>query len=231
MYKVRVLALTVLATLLIAPIYADIAPVAGSSGGTFANPTGGSTADANNWYYDGQNGFVTFTGTSFSGSTPHSFNLGSIVLSNSANQGDGTFTADLDLVLTFTTPVGTVNFADGLQLNAQPGGGQSGHGDQLVLNFGGFPSAQSFTVGSETYTVSYDGFFNSADNENTAVTSLFVTNNPGGTATAYLWGTITATPANSEITEATVPEPGSVLLLLTAVGASAAGLRRRRKAA
>jgi hypothetical protein len=198
-------------------------PIAGNTAATFANPSGGSTVSGNNWFYDGRDGVVTFSGTSFSGSTPSSFNLGLITLRNFSNQGNGVFTADLDLLLTFTTPVGaTVSFADGLQLTAQPGNGD-GHGDSLELDFGGFPGPKSFTVGNETYTVSYDGFFDSAANNNTPLASLFVANSPGGTASAFLWGTITATDPAS----AAIPEPASILLLGT-VGVLVAGLGRRR---
>src|SRR5262249_19324974 len=155
------------------PAHADIMPVGGGATGTFLNPTGGSTVSGNQWRYDGANGFVTFNGTTFSGFTSSSFNFGSIVLTNLSSQPTGTFTADLDVTLSFTIPAGQiVDFTDGLQIQAQSGGGESGHGDGLILNYAGFPSPKTFSVGGETYTISYDGFYNSASNKNTSVPSL-----------------------------------------------------------
>jgi len=160
---------------------------------------------------------------SFSGSTPGSFDFGSIVLTNQGTRPEGTFGATLNLHLDFTNPDGqSVDFEDGLQIVAQSGGGNSGHGDQLWLNFQGYPDPQSFTVGSEIYAVTYDGFF---DSDHNPVTDLFVENNPGGTATAHLWGTITSVDPPAV---APVPEPGSAVLLLTVAAGCIMGVRRKR---
>jgi hypothetical protein len=200
-------------------------PVAGSTLGTFSNPTGGSTASGSQWFYNQNNGFVTFSGVAFSGNTPLPFYFGSITLTNTSSQPNGTFSADMNLAVNFTTPNGqVVNFVDALQISAQSGGGASGHGD--TLSFGSSPGPQSATSGAETYTVAYNGFFDSNLNMNTAVSSLFVANNPGGSATAYLWGTITSSPVAG--TQSPVPEPGSVMLLGTVAGAIILALRRKR---
>lgn len=220
----RVLGMTALAALLLMPAYADIEPVVGSASGTFSNPTNGSTVSGNQWLYNGSTGFVTFNGAGFSGSTPHAFNFGSVTLTNKSSQPTGTFDATLNLEVDFTTPAGkSAVFADALAVTAQSGGGSSGHGD--VLTFNGFPGPQTFSAGGETYTVAYDGFFDSSLNENTALTSVFVVNDPGGTSTAYLWGTITADPT----TDSRVPEPSSVILLITVAGTCVVGIRNRAR--
>jgi hypothetical protein len=185
----------------------------------FANQSGGSVS-GNTWTYNATDN-VTFTGiASFSGNTPQSFDFGTITLNHPVNSGGATLTADLDMTINFATPSGQqVNFVDGLQLQTQNGN----HPDSLVLNFMGFPGAQNFTVGGETYTVTYDGFSGSSTTF-TSVTSLAV--DRGSSGSAYLWGTITADPSNS-ITSA-VPEPASVVLLATVAGGIFFARRRKK---
>jgi hypothetical protein len=202
------------------PAFADVMSVTGSASGAFANPSGGSVNGATWTYYATDT--VTFAGAAFNGSTPESFDFGTITLNHPVNSGTSTLTADLDLTVNFTTPNGQhVNFVDGLQLQTQNGN----HPDTLVLNFMGFPGPQSFTVGGETYTVSYSGF-SSSSSTFASVSSLTV--DRGSSGSAYLWGSITADP--NSVTTASVPEPGSVILLATVAGGIVLARRRKKLA-
>jgi hypothetical protein len=221
---IRTLLLPVLTAWLFLPAYADlIVPVAGSTSGAFSNPTGGSSVAANKWTYgNSETGYVLFTGAGFSGNTPSYFEFGQIDLHNTSNGGNGLFTANLGLTVSFTTPSGNlVNFTDGFQLTANSGNGGT---DSLNLILDSpLPGDKTFTVGTDTYTVKYLGFFNSSSEHTTAVTSLSVPNSPGGEASAYLWGNITAVaPPN-------VPEPASIVLMGTLL-LGVSGLLKRRLA-
>jgi hypothetical protein len=217
----RIFVMTALGSLLLLPGYADPLPISGSASGLFSNPSAGSSVSGNTWTYD--SGSVTFAGQPFSGFTGDSLNFGSITLNSSPQSNTDQFTATLDVLLTFTSPSGAASFADGLQIIA------NSQGDRLKLNFGGFPGPQSFDVGGQTYTVSYDGFFDSSANMDTALSSLLLENSD--TKTAYLWGTVTASPTGTLSTQSVVatPEPSSVLLLLTAAGGCVVALRRRAR--
>ena len=231
----KIFATVFCAGILLLPAYADNLSLSGSTSGQFSNPTGGSTASGNKWYYSNTSDYVSFDGvTLFTGQTPSSFEFGRITLTNYANGPDATFTADLNVIVNFTDPLGQmVTFSDGLQIIAKPGGGQSGHGDGIDLAFHGFPGPQTFTVGKDVYTVSYDGFYNSATTNSVPVSSLFVANNPGGSAAAYLWGSVSAERLQTESLRAplsAVPEPGSILLFATAAGGAFVSFRRKRQA-
>jgi len=216
----RVTPIILVAALFLVPARADLI-VAGSTSAIFANPSGSTGVNGNVWNYDPNDptgyGTVTFNGTGFSGSHYGSFNFGSITLANNGQQPNGEFAVDLVLTILFTTPAGQhVTFTYGLEVDAKPG---SSHSDELELDILGFPGPQFFTVDGTTYEVAYDGFFNSSTNNGTRVTSLFVPNH-GGTATAYLWGSVTDPPSS-------VPEPASVCFLATVVGGIFQSLRRK----
>lgn len=223
------------------PAYADNMLVSGSTSGQFSNPTGGSTVSGNKWFYDDTADFVSFDGVSlFSGLTPSPFEFGRITLTNLLNGPDAKFEAGLNLVIDFTLPSGqSLNFNDGLRITAKSekekdkDKGKSSHGDRIDLAFHDLPEPKSFTVGNEVYTVSFDGFYDSATKNSSPVTSLFVSNDPGGSASAYLWGSISSEQLHTESLRApisAVPEPGSILLLATIAGGAIASIRRKRRA-
>ena len=124
--------------------------VDGSTTGTFSNFTGGSSASGNIWTYGNGSGAsnVVFDTAVFAGMTPTEFVFGSLTVNNTSNGDNGTFTSNLGLAISFTTPNGhTVNFSDSLELLAMSG---SQNSDTLVLDFAGLPGPQAFTVGNET---------------------------------------------------------------------------------
>src|SRR5579864_2361213 len=167
--------------------YADILPVAGTTAGAFSNATGGSSASGNIWTYGNGSGAsnVVFNTAVFSGMTPADFWFGSLTVNNTSNGDHGTFTSNLGLAVSFTTPSGQlVNFSDALELLAVSG---SHNSDTLVLDFGGLPGPKTFTVGSENYTVTLDGYF---DGQGNKISELVIPNqgNSDSTGTAYLKG-------------------------------------------
>lgn len=86
-------------------------------------------------------------GTSFNGNTPLDINLGLLTLSNGGNGAlsPGAYSAELDLTVAFTTPVGSVVPPDLLNLTIANGS----TGVKLLLS--GLP-VESFTVGATTYS-------------------------------------------------------------------------------
>jgi hypothetical protein len=206
--------------------------VIGSTTGAFTNPSAGSTASGLIWQQSPYWTVAFNDVSSFNYFTPISLSFGSITLTNLkevTGNTQGSFTAELDLSVNFTTPSGhQIGFADGLGLVTKPG---SGNGDTLNLAFSTLPTAQTFNVGAETYTVSYDGFFASNVSETNALTGLSVSNRSAGQAgsdsqTAYLWGSISSTPPAVPA----VPEPASVLLLGTVSVGVLSQLRASKRA-
>jgi len=208
------------------PVNADVQFIGGSTSGVFTSPTNGSAVTGHQWRYDGTDGYLTFTGVSaFSGSTPSSFYFGDLTLLNSSGAANHDFEAHLNVTIHFTLPGGQdISFDDALRMDAKPGGGRSGHGDTLDLT--GLPDPKYFTAGGETYTVTYDGFFASNSAESGALQSLFIPNNPGGSQTAYLWGSVISAPPSCHI--ASNPEPGSLLLMTTVAAGVLLAVRPKR---
>jgi hypothetical protein len=241
----RSVLLASLALALCAGGYADVVPVAGSTSGSFlsGSATIGTTSGGTWNFASGANAssiVYSSSGTSFgTANTPLGINLGSLTLSNGGNGGaaPGTYTAELDLTVTFTTPVGSLVLPDDLTLTLTNGS----HGQDILLS--GLPTG-SFTVGGETYSVTIDGLYSAASGGTlltsgcsaTAPNCLFVANPGSGSApanigTAYLRGTVTASSSiGPPVPPSSVPEPGSVGLLLTVLGGIVFSVRRKRAA-
>jgi hypothetical protein len=231
----RISAAAILAAVLLIPGYADNMPVSGFTSGQFSNPTEESTASGNKWFYDKTSDFVSFDGvTLVTGQTPSPFQFGKITITNYENGPDEEFTANLNLVIHFANPLGQlVHFSDELKITAKSGEGRRRRADGINFDFRNFPDPRSFTVGKEVYTVSFDGFYDGPTNSSSPRSSLFVPNNPGGSASAYLWGTVTSESLHTESLRrplATVPEPGSIFFLATVAGGIVVSVRRRRRA-
>jgi hypothetical protein len=212
--------------------YADILPVIGSTTGTYLTGSATTgTASGTTWTFGAGANASTIVydsgGTSFNGNTALDINLGSLTLSNGGNGGlsPGSYSAELDLTVAFTTPVGSVVLLDLLNLTIDNGS----NGFKLLLS--GLP-VESFTVGSTTYTVTLDGLYDAASGGNLLSSGLSVDNPGSGSSdptigTAYLRGTVTA--GSDIIPTSAVPEPGSISLLFTALGGVAFSLRRKIK--
>jgi len=207
--------------------YGDSVPVAGSTSGGFTSTnTGTISADTLTWDFASQSNLVysdanTSFGNPTSQNTPLDINLGLLTLTNGSNGGlgMGSHTAVLTLTVTFTDPSGGVaTLPDTITLTVD-----NGNGDTKVALTSS--PVGSFFLGGETYSVTIDGFYDSPSGGN--FLSEISTLNPGGSAatigTGYLRGTVTATGSSTTV----VPEPGSISLLLTALGGVAFLLRRR----
>ena len=230
----KILLLPVLSLALLSRVNAE-QMVEGSTTGTFSNEassTGGTTsASGTTWtYYNGTGNAstVVVTGDNFGPSlTPLTTLLATLTVNNGGNGGgNDVFTADLNLLISFTTPAGqSTNLIDGLQLTTDTGGPGN---DTLDVSFGGLPGPQSFSFGGFTYTVTLDGYFDAATGGNSI--SDLVVYNPGGNNTtsgnAYLRGTITSMQDIG--TASAVPEPSSVIFLATVI-AGVVWLRLRNK--
>jgi hypothetical protein len=216
----RLILTSLLGLYILSPAYGDFLPISGSTVGGFPNAIGVLTSTRK---YNGNNGFVTFTPAQFSGLIAQQFTFGVLTLSNTSNGGNGTFSTQLGLTVNFNDLVGhSAVFSDMLRLTAVSGNDGI---DRLMLDYAGFPAPQQFTASGATYTVSYDGFF---DSLGVQISELAVANKPGGSLAAYLKGTVSAeqTVSTSNLPASTVPEPSSVALLGTVVGGIVFALRR-----
>ena len=208
--------------------YGDSVPVAGSTSGGFTSTnTGTISADGNTWNFAQQSNLVySNANTSFASppSTPLDINLGLLTLTNGSNGGlgTGTHTAVLTLNVTFTDPSGGLaTLPDTITLSID-----NGNGDTKVA-LTSLPTG-SFTLGGDTYTVTLDGLYDSASGGNLKPELYTVNpqgNNPSTQDMGYLRGTVTAT--GGSIT--TVPEPGSLSMLMVAIGGVVFSLRRRHQ--
>lgn len=211
----RIFGIIALGTLLVLPGYADLLQVQGFSTGEFSDVSSGIVSDT--WSYrDG--GSVAFGGQAFSGDFGSPITFGTITLTSSPAESHGAaqFLATLLVTLNFNIPAGTASFADDLRIVA------NSNGDLLQLNFGGLPGLQTFTANGKTYTVSYDGFFDSTSKK---IENLSVED---GFAEAYLRGTVRESDSALSASIAAVPEPSSIVLMLTAAGGCLVALRRKR---
>jgi hypothetical protein len=217
-----------------AAVQAD--PVAGSTGGTFINPTPPSATTTGvgtstfSWGV-GQPpppNSLTYTGTSFSSVTDGTpFKVGSLNYYNGTVAG-GTEadSVDLKIALTFTTPaaLGTQNFTFTLNLDNTPNTGDPIASADYVI----FPTnfaPQTFTIGSTQYTLKITGFEN-------VVGDGFLPSSDAGfhveeneSASADIFAEVTSDFSGSPF----VPEPASLSVL--GMGAAGLLLRRRRKTA
>jgi hypothetical protein len=210
--------LAFLVFVLCAGAYADVVTVAGSTDGSYVSSTVGSVTSTT-WSFDPGNNLSTLVyagGATFSGDTTLTgVDLGSLTLTNGGNGGNiKSGTAELDLTVTFTTPGGSTTIDDQLSLSIVNGA----NGMEVVVT--GTPS-NSFTFGTETFTVMVNGLYDAASG-GSLLSSLSV-DNPGSgkataTGTAYLLGTISACTTGADgcggtITGSDTPEPSSIFLL------------------
>ena len=229
----RSVALATLSLSIATVAYGDVVPVAGASTGVFSAPTTG-TAVANTWTFgSGANeSSIVFGGLPFAGTTPLTFNLGTLTLSNGGNGGlsPDTYTALLQITAAFTTPLGqNAIFDDTISLMVVNGS------PEKKVAVSSVPGPKTFTTGGETYTVTFNGMFDAAigGNDITSDPGLTVDNPGSGSAdstvgTAWLRATVTAGPASGGTDTSPVPEPGSLGLLLSAVGGIGFALYRKR---
>jgi len=213
--------------------YADVPQlVGGFTSGTFSNGAGTTAAfstSGNTWKIypgTGNESSVVVSGNVFGDSnTPLTTLLAMLTLTNGGNGGgDNTFTADMNLTVTFTTPGGSnfAGFIDGLQLITDTGGQDN---KDLDLSFAGLPAPQTFSYGGYDYTVTLNGYFDAASG-GSPMTHLVSSNDGNPTVSAYLRGTITSQA--STVTEIANPEPISFGLMLTAIVGVGLAARRKR---
>ncbi len=232
MRKIAIATLISLATLAGVPAYGAL--VQGTTSGTFSNATTGTISPSNQWNFaSGANASsLLFTGDPFGlANTPLTFSLGDLLLTNGGNGGltPGSYTSDLTISINFSTPNGqTSSFLDSLTLvidNGSPG---------KKVAISSMPGPQSFTVGSTTYTVTFDGMFDSATGGTNITTTGLTVFNPGSgsaaanTGTAYLRATVSAQESSTPPPGSTIPEPGSLSLLLSAMSGLGIALYRKR---
>jgi len=216
--------LAVFMVLALVPLFADNVPIGGNVTGTFSGIPVANGNGTNTWIYDSNSdgsSTLTFAGNSFSGLTGPILgiiDLGTLTDNNSSivnkvQNVTATLTVDVD----FTTPnAGDQAFAFTVGVDEHF---LLGFGADAVVDLSTFngPST-TFSVGSEEYTVTLDGFW-----AGIIPLSFFDTGNDNSNS-ADLWATITSSP----LTPA-VPEPASVILLASAGGMMALSLRRRKK--
>ena len=230
----RLITVVALAVGSFAVAHADPFPVVGTVSGSFATPSGNqngglatTTTTNDTWLFD--NGTNTTkilysAGPSFNSSVPPSvdISLGSLTMTVMGNGGIGAGQAPTDNLLisvNFTTPTGIASFIDPLSLSIDNGSS----GFRILLT--GIPGPQTFTAVGVAYTVTFDGMFNSLAAGGTDITKTGLQVDTGSnTGTAYLKGTISAAGS----TLPAIPEPGSLGLLLTAIGGLAFSLYRKR---
>jgi hypothetical protein len=224
----RLAALAVTTCVFVQMASSDSMPVSGSVGGTFLESEIGSVS-GDTWNFgNGANaGKIRFeAGPLAPGGTTEAFSLGSLTLSDSGygGAGNGVYSANLKIDVNFTNPTaGLATFLDTLSLKLI-------NGSQGVdLLFDSPPSAQTLPVGSNLYTLRFDGLFDAPiGGHDITAAGLRVDNAAGPWAahvdTAYLRATVFL---------ASVPEPDSLTLLLTGfagLGLWRALLRGRKNA-
>jgi hypothetical protein len=156
---------------------------------------------------------LTFAGNNFTGTTAlgigalsGSNNLGSFFLNTAPTQAlNGSFT----LNVTFTAPSG-INGGQGTTFTATITGTVSPNIDQGGVNIHFTSPSQTFTFNNGTTSGSFS----------LTLADLFVQTGRSAQITAGITGS-----------QATIPEPATLLLLGTGLSGIAAGIRRRRRAA
>jgi hypothetical protein len=229
----RLIVLGALGLAAMAAAYADSYPVQGMINGSFDTPSSGNgsvattTTTNDTWQFvSGVNStkVVYVAGPNFglTNIPPDlDISLGSLTLSVAGQGGigsNGTYTDNLNINVAFTTPTGGLaSFADTLSL--QVVNGTNGY---RVL-FSGLPSPVSFMDASNVlYTVTFDGMFDAATGGTDITADGLQVDNGGNSDTAYLRATISAAGPT------VVPEPGSISLLLSAIGGVAIAMYRKR---
>jgi hypothetical protein len=206
-------------------------PIAGSTSGIFENPTGPAgmvTTGVGTSTFTWGNGApfgsppssLSFSGTSFSGSTGVPFAVGSITYFNGTIAG-GTEanTVDLAIALTFTDPAGVNQSLSYLLslINTPNTGDPVASAD--IIQFPATLPTETFDVGGVLYTLALDvGIVSGGGFSSQHTFSVF----EGQSATATLIGTVTVPTA--------VPEPGIVGLISMALVLGSLTLRRRKSA-
>jgi len=188
---------------------ADSTPVLGSASGTFLNSDLGSVSgDTWNVFHGANARRIQFaSGPLLLTGTTESFSLGSLTMSGTGygDTRNGVYSADLEIDVDFAG--GFVALFDTINLQHVNGS----HGVDLF--FDSPASDQTFTACGELYTLRFDGLFDAPTGGNDISAVVLGADHPAGldaanTNTAFLRATVFL---------ASVPEPNSVLLLLTAL--------------
>ena len=212
--------------------HADI--VAGSSSGKFTNPVGDpglvSTGVGTNHFtwgdgtaFSSPSNFVDFGGKSISSFTNTPFTVGTFTYFNGTTAlGTNATGVEMDVTLNLTDPAGVIQLFD-FQLGITTTTNTTDPAASAdIVNLSNSFSSKTFVANGKTYTLLLNGFVNQNVTQGFVDAAGFHVYE-GATGTADL---------QAEITLASnVPEPGSIVLLLT-IGASVViPLRRRSKKA
>jgi hypothetical protein len=185
--------------------FADEVTVTGTASGMLSGSTTGLTFSGSSFSGTTSNGFLAFGGNASPGSNVDNF--GSFTLGTSPTSLSGTFT----LNLTFTAPTGIVGgqgttfnaVVTGNVTNSTTGGAQVTFADPVRV----FSFTNGSTTGSFTLNLN-----------NVAI-------NPGQSAS------VTGFITGAQVTGNPIPEPATMLLLGTGLAGVAGAVRRRRKGA
>jgi hypothetical protein len=220
------------------PFYAlpaQALPIEGAASGVFVNssPAGTTTTGAgtDNFTFGDPSNFgtgpnrFTFNPVPFNTATETDFLVGTFTYFNgTVLASTGIDSVDLQVGLNFTTPpAGLQTSSFNLDVIQTLNVGTPDENADAVLLPSGF-SSTIFTLGGLRYTLQLLGFDNVVGDGFLTSTNTRLSVREGGTATAQLFGRVTADLPPTNTT--TVPEPVSILSLLSLASAT---LIRRRK--